>query len=70
MLGQMLRSSRILSLLFFLLGGTLAIYGWSTAGDPMYQVSLGKNINLIWGSVLLISAFLFGLASLLWEREA
>jgi hypothetical protein len=41
-----------LGILFFLLGLILVIYG--IAGDPSrYQRSLGINVNLYWGFVLL-----------------
>jgi hypothetical protein len=41
-----------LGILFSLLGVTLVIYG--IAGDPsLYRQSLGININLYWGTVLL-----------------
>ncbi|TGL59188.1 hypothetical protein EHQ58_09775 [Leptospira ognonensis] len=65
----MIRFSRILSILFLLLGSILAIYGFFTEGDAMYSVSLGKNINLIWGIVLLGAGFLFGISSLVPERD-
>ena len=47
---------------FLLLGLILAVYGFITQGDlEMYQLSLGININLIWGGVLCI----FGLSMLI-----
>ena len=45
-----------IGMMFSLLGALLVIYGLVTNSDPMYQVSLGLNINLIWGGVL----FVFG----------
>lgn len=37
------------------LGALLVVYGAATSSNTeMYQHSLGKNINLIWGIVLLI----------------
>ena len=45
-----------IGMMFSLLGALLAIYGLVTNSDPMYQSSLGLNINLIWGGVL----FVFG----------
>jgi hypothetical protein len=48
-----------IGLLFALLGGLLIWFG--AAGDPaIYRASLGVNINLLWGGVLLV----FGLAML------
>ena len=53
-----------LGILFSLLGLTLAIYG--VAGDPSrYEQSLGINVNLYWGIVLLA----FGLLMLLLGRR-
>jgi hypothetical protein len=52
-------------LLFSLIGFALAVYG--LASDPaIYQRSLGINVNLIWGSVLLA----FGLVMLLLARRS
>lgn len=52
-----------LGILFSLLGAILAIYG--LAGDSTrYQQSLGININLYWGIILLA----FGLLMLLLGR--
>ena len=54
-----------LGILFSLLGLTLVIYG--LAGDPSrYQQSLGINVNLYWGIVLLV----FGVLMLLLGRRA
>ncbi len=46
---------------FTILGVLLGGYGLLTGGDAMYQRSLGMNINLIWGGVLLV----FGIAMLI-----
>lgn len=43
-----------IGLMFTFFGALLTIYGAATNSNPMYQLSLGKNINLIWGIVLLI----------------
>lgn len=41
--------------MFSLVGALLVAYGFGTSGDvEMYQHSLGININIIWGVVLLI----------------
>ena len=51
-----------IGLMFTLIGALLVIYGAATGSNTgMYQHSLGKNINLIWGIVLLI----FGVLMLL-----
>ena len=53
-----------IGLLFTLLGAVLALYG--LLGDPtIYQRSLGHNVNLSWGVVLL----LFGLVMLFLGRR-
>jgi hypothetical protein len=47
--------------MFSILGAILAVYGFATAGDvETYRHSLGLNVNLWWGLVLL----LFGLVML------
>jgi len=44
-----------IGLMFTLIGALLVIYGAATGSNAeMYQHSLGKNINLIWGVVLLV----------------
>jgi hypothetical protein len=44
-----------IGIMFSLLGALLLIYGAATASDTeMYRHSLGMNINIIWGIVLLI----------------
>lgn len=50
-----------LGLLFVVTGGMMAVYGLVTHGSAIYQKSLGIDINLVWGVVLL----LFGLTMLL-----
>jgi hypothetical protein len=51
-----------IGLMFSLVGVLLVIFGAATNSDvEMYRHSLGTNINLIWGVVLLV----FGLAMLL-----
>jgi hypothetical protein len=49
-----------IGMMFTLLGAILVIYGFATNSDPMYQASLGTNINIVWGGVL----FVFGAAML------
>ncbi len=44
-----------IGIMFSLLGALLLVYGVATASDTeMYQHSLGININIIWGIVMLI----------------
>jgi hypothetical protein len=44
-----------IGIMFSLLGALLLIYGVATGSDTeMYRHSLGININIIWGIVLLI----------------
>lgn len=51
-----------IGLMFTLIGVLLAVNGLFTSSDTeMYQRSLGININLIWGIVLLV----FGVLMLL-----
>jgi hypothetical protein len=54
-----------IGLMFTLFGALLVGYGVLTAGSDIYQRSLGQNINLIWGAVLLA----FGLAMLWLGRK-
>lgn len=47
-----------MGLMFCIIGAMIAIFGVMTSGDQMYKDhSLGINVNLCWGSALL----LFGL---------
>ena len=51
-----------IGLMFTLIGALLVIYGLATgANTELYKSSLGININLIWGAVLLV----FGVLRLL-----
>lgn len=44
-----------IGLMFSLVGLMMTIYGFMTKGNTeMYQRSLGININLVWGIILLI----------------
>ena len=50
--------------MFLLVGVLLAIYGLATNGSDMYARSLGINVNLWWGLVMVVFGgvmFLFGL---------
>jgi protein-S-isoprenylcysteine O-methyltransferase Ste14 len=56
-----------IGLMFSIIGAILVVYGAVTgSGDPMYQRSLGMNINLGWGLLLLA----FGLLMLLSAKMA
>jgi hypothetical protein len=51
-----------IGIMFTLFGAMLVIFGLATKGNEMYTIhSLGKNINLSWGFILLI----FGVVMLL-----
>lgn len=43
--------------LFISLGVILVGFGVHTSGDPMYDQSLGININLDWGIIMLVFGF-------------
>lgn len=44
-----------IGIMFSLIGLIMTITGLVTGGDPaFYKISLGININLIWGIVLLL----------------
>ena len=45
-----------LGLMFLATGGLMLGYGLFTSGSPIYERSLGVNVNLIWGGLM----FLFG----------
>ncbi|MNY01749.1 hypothetical protein D3C86_1342930 [compost metagenome] len=49
--------------MFVILGGMLAVYGL-TSDPSLYRISLGYNLNLLWGGVMT----LFGLGMLSWMR--
>lgn len=42
-----------MGIMFSVFGLILAAWGLVTVNDPMYQRSLGWNINLLWGVVML-----------------
>jgi hypothetical protein len=54
-----------IGLMFGTIGLVMVVYGALTGGDPMYQRSLGINVNLWWGAVL----FVFGAAMLFFARK-
>ncbi len=55
-----------LGILFTLFG--LLLTGWGVVGEPeIYRRSLGFNVNLLWGAVLLIAGVLALCAA--WARR-
>jgi len=43
-----------IGLMFGTIGLVMVVYGLLTGSDPMYQRSLGINVNVWWGAVLLV----------------
>jgi hypothetical protein len=59
-----------IGLMFSLIGALLVIYGAATHSDTaLYQRSLGININIIWGIVLLIFGVLMVLGAVFGKKE-
>jgi hypothetical protein len=59
-----------IGLMFTLIGALLVIYGAATNSNTvMYANSLGININLNWGVVLLIFGVLMILGAVLGKKE-
>ena len=55
-----------LGLLFLITGGILAGYGlWTRSDAAVYAVSMGVNLNLVWGGLM----FVFGLVMYLVGRR-
>jgi len=56
-----------IGLLFLVVGAILAVFGLVTNSDAIYaEHSLGLNVNLIWGAVLLV----FGAIMVVMARRA
>ncbi|MGC1294663.1 MAG: hypothetical protein WA869_06455 [Alloacidobacterium sp.] len=53
-----------MGLMFLIVGAIMSIFGFFTRGSVIYERSVGMNINLIWGLVMLV----FGLLMLLLGR--
>lgn len=51
--------------MFAILGCLLGAYGLTTPAE-MYRISLGYNLNLLWGGCMLA----FGVGMLVWQRLA
>ena len=59
-----------IGLLFGLVGLLLVVHGL-TSPRELYAVSLGFNVNLLWGGVMAVFGACMGAAMVLWpEREA
>lgn len=43
-----------LGLIFLITGGLMTGYGVLTRGDVMYAKSMGVNLNLVWGGVMVV----------------
>jgi multisubunit Na+/H+ antiporter MnhG subunit len=54
-----------LGLIFLIIGGLMSIYGLFTRHSAIYEKSLGVNLNLTWGLLMLI----FGLIMFLVGRR-
>ena len=51
-----------IGIMFSIFGVILVVFGLATNNSEIYQHSLGININLRWGAVLLVfGAFMLGL---------
>ncbi len=59
-----------IGLMFSLIGALLVLFGAATnSNTAMYAHSLGMNINLIWGVVLLIFGVLMIVGAVLGKKE-
>jgi hypothetical protein len=54
-----------IGIFFLLLGVILVVHGFLTRGAEMYAKSLGININLVWGAVLVVFGLLMLVPALL-----
>jgi hypothetical protein len=58
-----------MGLMFAILGAIITGYGVITNGNDMYARSLGININLVWGLVLLLFGVLMLLMGISAQRK-
>ncbi len=58
-----------IGILFTTYGLILAGYGILTSGSAIYQKSLGTNINLIWGGVLIAFGLVMWIFAILGRRK-
>jgi hypothetical protein len=54
-----------LGLMFLITGGIMAIFGLFSHGSAIYAISMGINLNLIWGSLM----FIFGVVMFMLGRR-
>ncbi|MGA2420129.1 MAG: hypothetical protein ABSG69_08605 [Candidatus Acidiferrum sp.] len=47
-----------LGLLFLAIGALLAFFGLATKDSDIYAKSMGVNLNLIWGSIMILLGLL------------
>jgi len=59
-----------IGLMFAIIGVLLAIFGLTTNGDAMYELSLGKNINLISGIGMTVFGVFMLVISDLFKKKA
>ena len=51
-----------LGLIFLITGGMITVYGLFTRHSAIYERSMGVNVNLIWGVVMLIFGLIMFIA--------
>ena len=51
-----------LGLIFLITGGMMTVYGLFTRHSAIYERSMGVNVNLIWGLVMLIFGLIMFIA--------
>lgn len=49
-----------LGMIFLAIGLLMTIYGLVTLGSPIYAASMGINLNLTWGVVMLLFGGIMG----------
>ncbi|MFC6645514.1 hypothetical protein ACFQBQ_07925 [Granulicella cerasi] len=54
-----------LGLIFLIIGAMMLAYGLATYDSAIYAVSMGINLNIIWGGTMTV----FGIASVLLARR-
>ena len=59
-----------IGMMFFIFGIMLTIFGLTTSGDEMYNISLGTNINLLSGiGMLIFGAFMLIISDLVRKKK-
>ena len=51
-----------LGLIFLITGGMMTVYGLFTRHSAIYERSMGVNVNLIWGVVMLVFGLIMFIA--------